>query len=119
MSTIYFLCRNIIPENLFHATFAQTQTKYKRENIEVERNTTNGTVIETQKQVTKYLGTMGNPNIIGMCCFLIEVMAGSRGGQVVWTSGPPPPGIARLLSINFCHVEIFRQTPSAVEFGPP
>ena len=116
MSTIYFLCRNIIPENLFHATFAQTQTKYKRENIDVERNTTNGTVIETQKQVTKYLGTMGNPNIIGMCCFLIEVMGGSRGGGDRG-SGPPPPWNCQI--INFCHVEIFRQAPSAGEFGPP
>ena len=35
-------------------------------------------------------------------------MGGSRGG----TGGPDPPPPWNCKIINFCHVEIFRQTPS-------
>lgn len=73
------LIRNIIPENLFQATFAQTQTKYKVSNYTIERNTTNGTEKEIVRDVKKHLGTMGNPNIIGLifACTLLGLAAAS------------------------------------------
>ena len=40
-----------------------------------------------------------------------------RGGQGVRTP-PPPPGPWNCQIINFCHVEIFRQTPSG-NLDPP
>jgi len=71
------LIRNIIPDNLFEATFSQTQTKYRTTEKIIEDNSTgtilNRTVIET----TKYLGKMGNPNIIGLifACTLLGIAA--------------------------------------------
>ncbi|WAR28105.1 EAA2-like protein [Mya arenaria] len=58
------LIRNIIPDNLFEATFAQTQTKYKIETRLVEVNTTDGIKNETMKTTKRYLGKMDNANII-------------------------------------------------------
>lgn len=57
--------RNVIPDNLFEATFAQTQTKYMVSDKLAIVPSNNGTQNETVKEVTKYLGKMGNPNIIG------------------------------------------------------
>lgn len=119
------LIRNVIPENLFHATFAQTQTKYKGDEIEVERNTTNGTIIETQKKVTKYLGTMGNPNIIGLifACTLLGLAAANiqEKGKlflafvqsvsdtvitvVRWFMWTTPVGVISLIAVSIASIE--------------
>ena len=65
LNCLFIYSRNVIPENLFQSTFSQTQTKYKVDKNIIERNTTNGTIEVTERKVTKYLGEMGNPNIIG------------------------------------------------------
>ena len=57
--------RNIIPDNLFEATFAQTQTKYKVDEQYVVENSTGEVRNATIKHVKKYLGRMENANIIG------------------------------------------------------
>ncbi|XP_052782346.1 excitatory amino acid transporter-like [Mya arenaria] len=71
------LIRNIIPDNLFEATFAQTQTKYKIETRLVEVNTTDGIKNETMKTTKRYLGKMDNANIIGLifACTLLGLAA--------------------------------------------
>ena len=46
-------------------------------------------------------------------------MVGSRGGGGTGGPDPPPPPHWNCQIINFCHVEIFRQTPSGNLDPPP
>ncbi|XP_053405000.1 excitatory amino acid transporter-like [Mercenaria mercenaria] len=73
------LFRNIVPDNLFKAAFSQTQTKYYVRYKSVQVNGTDGLKNETAREVTKYLGSMDNANIIGLifACTLIGLAAAS------------------------------------------
>jgi len=57
--------RNIIPDNLFEATFSQIQTKYRTSKSLVLVNGTDGLQNETVVTRTKYFGRTENANIIG------------------------------------------------------
>ena len=56
----FFNFRNVIPDNLFEATFTQTQTQYIMKNITVQGSE------QTIKKVTKTLGKGGGANILGI-----------------------------------------------------
>lgn len=119
------LIRNIIPENLFESTFSQTQTLYKVEDKIIEVNTTDGLKNETTKKVTKYLGKMGNPNIIGLifACTLLGLAAANlkEKGQpfldfiqsvsdtviavVRWFMWTTPIGVISLIAVSIASIE--------------
>ncbi|KAL4220663.1 Solute carrier 1 (high affinity aspartate glutamate transporter) [Mactra antiquata] len=136
------LIRNIIPDNLFEATFAQTQTKYEvTKTTGTSQNTTlNGTVTA----VTKYLGKMGNPNIIGLifACTLLGLAASSvkSKGQpflvftqslsdiiivvVRWFMWTTPAGVISLIAVSIASIDdvggVFAQLGlfiAAITFG--
>ena len=59
------------------------------------------------------------PELPGYLLFVFAMLKFSvRPLLGIWTP-LPPPGIARLFVICFCHVEIFRQTPSGNSDPPP
>ncbi|XP_053403402.1 excitatory amino acid transporter-like [Mercenaria mercenaria] len=119
------LIRNIIPENLFESTFSQTQTMYKVKNKIIEVNTTDGLKNETVKEVSKYLGKMGNPNIIGLifACTLLGLAAAnlkSKGkpfldfiqsvsdtviAVVRWFMWTTPVGVISLIAVSIASIE--------------
>ncbi|WAR27250.1 EAA3-like protein [Mya arenaria] len=67
------LLRNIIPDNLFEATFRQTQTSY------VETTTVNLTSNMTNTQLVKEVGKSDGPNLLGLifACTLLGIAAAS------------------------------------------
>ncbi|XP_060600908.1 excitatory amino acid transporter-like [Ruditapes philippinarum] len=127
------LIRNIIPENLFESTFSQTQTMYNVKDKIIEVNTTTGMKNETVKHVSKYLGKMGNPNIIGLifACTLLGLAAASlkKKGQpfldfiqsvsdtvivvVRWFMWTTPIGVISLIAVSIASIdsveEVFAQ----------
>ena len=61
----------MIPDNLFEATFNQIQTKYNVK-VTLEPKMINGTNVNvTVSNREKYLGKMGNPNIIGSISYIL------------------------------------------------
>ncbi|XP_041347973.1 excitatory amino acid transporter 1-like [Gigantopelta aegis] len=73
------LLRNIVPDNMVEATFKQVITKYSREIIHTERNTTNGTVIDSLVVVSKSLGKVDSVNVLGLIaiCTVLGVATNS------------------------------------------
>ncbi|XP_052782586.1 excitatory amino acid transporter-like [Mya arenaria] len=71
------LLRNIIPDNLFEATFRQTQTSY------VETTIVNLTGNMTNTQWVKEVGKSDGPNLLGLifACTLLGIAAASVKGR--------------------------------------
>ncbi|KAL4220033.1 Excitatory amino acid transporter 2 [Mactra antiquata] len=78
------LIRNVIPDNLFEATFSQTQTNYKivQTQVAINNNSTdvdNNVTMATVPKEKKYLSKGGNANIIGLifACTLLGLASSS------------------------------------------
>ena len=57
--------RNIFPDNLIKATFSQSQTENTVSILNVERNTTNGTVVDAVRKLSKTVKDTGGTNVLG------------------------------------------------------
>ncbi|XP_045199439.1 excitatory amino acid transporter-like [Mercenaria mercenaria] len=76
------MLRNIIPDNLFEATFQQTLTKYKYErNLANITNTTAGNV--SLSIIEKTIGKTDGPNLLGLifACTLFGMAASTLGAK--------------------------------------
>ncbi|XP_033760828.1 excitatory amino acid transporter-like isoform X2 [Pecten maximus] len=126
------LLRNIMPDNIVDMTFQQTLTENKVTYETVLRNTTNGTVDETVRNLTKTVGKTSGTNLLGiiMTCMLIGIAlskAGEKGKPVLdffesladiflvilrWLLWFTPVGILSLIAASIASIteleEVFR-----------
>jgi hypothetical protein len=62
---VFIIFRNIFPDNLIKATFVQYQTVNTVSKHDVERNTTNGTVLDSVQVINKSHKETGGTNVLG------------------------------------------------------
>ncbi|XP_053386621.1 excitatory amino acid transporter 3-like [Mercenaria mercenaria] len=119
------LLRNIIPDNLFQATFAQTQTKYKTGDPIKEVNASSFSKNQTENKIRKYLEKSGEANYLGLisACTLLGLAASNLNEKgrlfldliesvsatviavVRWFLWTTPVGVISLIGVSLASAE--------------